>query len=64
MRASSLVLVVHAVVSLALIGVGAGLIASGSIGQDTFLAMISGALGLLSGGGTALALEHSISKTP
>ena len=54
------VLIVHASIALTLIIVGAVLIATGSIGQDTFLALVSGGLGLVSGGGAAIALHNSV----
>ena len=54
------VLLVHATVTLALIVAGAVLVGIGAISQPTLLAMISGGVGLLSGGGTALALESAI----
>lgn len=53
------VLLVHAGLAMTLIISGGVLIAVGSIGQDTFLAMISGALGLVSGGGAAIALHNA-----
>lgn len=57
------VLFVHASIAALLIVTGAVLIALTDIGQDTLLAMVSGAVGLLSGGGTALALERSLQGT-
>lgn len=57
------VLFVHAGISVCLIVVGAILTGLGSITQDTYLAMVSGAVGLLSGGGTALALQNQIKRT-
>ena len=57
---ATFVLIVHSLVTLALIVAGAVLVAMGAINQSTLLAMISGGVGLLSGGGTALALEGAI----
>lgn len=57
------VLFVHAGIASLLIVTGTLLDALGSIGQDTLLAMISGAVGLLSGGGTAIALQQSLKPT-
>lgn len=55
-----IVLAVHGSIAFVLIVVGAVLIALGSIGQDTYLAMVSGALGLISGGGAAMAIHNSL----
>lgn len=57
------VIAVHALIALVLIIIGAVLIALGSIGQDTYLAMVSGALGLISGGGAAMAIHNSLLHT-
>jgi Na+/glutamate symporter len=57
---ATLVLIVHGSVTVCLIVCGSVLVAMHAIGQSTLLAMISGGVGLLSGGGTALALQSAI----
>ena len=62
MTAAIYILLVHSATAIALIATGGALVGIGAIGQDTLLAMVSGAVGLLSGGGTALALQHSLAN--
>ncbi len=57
---AALVLIAHTAVACLLIGSGGVLVALHDVTQETFLAMVSGGLGLLSGGGTALALHHAL----
>lgn len=55
-------LAAHTAVAILLIGSGAVLVGLGEITQETYLAMVSGGIGLLSGGGTALALHHAFEQ--
>ena len=60
LHGAGLVLIAHTFIAILLIGAGAVLVGFGHITQETYLAMVSGSIGLLSGGGTALALQNSL----
>lgn len=64
MSSAIVVLLVHAAITLALLVSGSVLVEMHAISQGTFLAMVSGGIGLLSGGGTALAIVRELDHHP